>query len=167
MGELKLYQYPEAIDAILAACEGGELTPEQERELDVLLQQDLPAKAASVISAIRHLEMLEERCVSERERLLRIRAVLGRRVTSLRNYVARCMAALGMDRLETELGTISRVANSRPTIRWAWTDREPPEEFTQTKIERRLDGDKVYKAWKAGTLPDGFEVELGESIRIR
>jgi hypothetical protein len=165
-GDLRLYQYASEIDAVLARAEDGELTPELERELDALLE-GVPQKAASVLRVIRHQEMLEEGCQAEITRLRGIKTVLGRRVTSLRSYLCRCMAALGTKKIETEIGTISRVENSRPRITWAWTDREPPADYTRTVIKTEVDPEKVYRAWACGTLPEGFEVERSESLRIR
>jgi FtsZ-binding cell division protein ZapB len=162
--EHKLYQFPEAIDRILAESEDGELTPDQAAALDRVLGK-LQEKVRSVVGVIRHLEMLADGCKDEKDRLASRQRSLSRQVDSLKEYLLRCMADEETARIVTDIGTVSRVANSRPSIRWAWTDREPPEEFQRVKVE--LDGQKAYEAYKAGTLPDGFLVETGESLRVR
>lgn len=161
---LRLYEFPAEIDRILAESEDGELTPEQAAALDLVLGK-LQEKVRSVLGVILHLEMLAEGCKDEKDRLASRQRSLSRQVDSLKEYLLRCMADEETARIVTDIGTVSRVPNSRPSIRWAWTDREPPEEFTRTKVE--LDGQKAYEAYKAGTLPEGFDVSLGESLRLR
>lgn len=166
MRELKLYEYPVEIDAILEASQDGELTPEQERELNLVLSS-LPEKVKSVVAVIRHREMLEERCQSERERLLRLKQVLSRQVQSLKTYLLRCMAHEEVNRVATELGSVSRVVNSRPSITWDDSYGQIPEEFTKTVIETKMDGDKVYRAYVQKRLPPGFVVTLDEHLRVK
>lgn len=160
---LRLYEFPAEIDRILAESEDGELTPAQESALDRVLGK-LQEKVRSVLGVIRHLEMLESGCKDEKDRLAARQRSLARQVDSLKEYLLRCMADEQTAKVVTDIGTVSRVPNSRPSIRWAWVG-DPPPEFTRLKVE--LDGTKAYEAYKAGTLPDGFEVSLGESLRVR
>jgi hypothetical protein len=164
--DLRLYEFPEAIDRILEDLQDGEMKPDQEAELDRLLGA-LDLKVRSVLGMIRHLDSMEERTKIEKERLARIQKTFARRAESLRTYLARCMAHADIARMVTDIGTVTRATNSRPTIRWAWVNEPIPEEFRRTKIVQELDADKALAAWKAGTLPPGFDVELGESLRIR
>lgn len=163
---LRLYQIPAAIEAILDESQDGELSSDQERQLDAILGEDLPARVKSVIRVIRDGELMDKACGEEKDRITRIRQAAQNRVKSWKEYLLRCMAHAEVKRVATELGVVSRCPNSRPTIRWAFAGPPPPE-FTRTKIVVEIDGDRVYQAYRAGNLPDGFEVILDESLRIR
>jgi hypothetical protein len=165
--DLKLYQFPVEMAAILEAAEDGELTKEQSEALDALWEQ-FPEKLASCVSAIKHQEMLEERCQDEITRLRAVKAVLTNRVNSLKMYVLRCMAAAGVEKVETHLGTVSRCDNSRPAIRWDDSYGEIPSRFRKTEIVVKLDSEAARREYdRTGKLPDGFIVELGEHLRIK
>jgi hypothetical protein len=164
---LKLYQFPVEMAAILEAAEDGELTQEQSEALDALWEQ-FPEKLASCVSAIRHQEMLEERCQDEITRLRNLKAVLTNRVKSLKTYVLRCMAAAGVEKVETHRGTVSRCVNPRPSIRWDDSYGDIPPEFRKTEIVVKLDSEAARREHdRTGKLPEGFVIELGEHLRLK
>jgi hypothetical protein len=165
--DLNLYQFPVEMAAILEAAEDGELTQEQSQALDALWEQ-FPEKLASCVSAIKHQEMLEERCQDEITRLRTVKAVLTNRVNSLKTYVLRCMAAAGVNKVETHLGPVSRCPNSRPAIHWDDSYGDIPPEFRKIEIVTRLNTESAYREYvRHGQLPDGFIVELGEHLRLK
>jgi FtsZ-binding cell division protein ZapB len=163
---MKLYEYPESIDRILSEAVDGELTPDLERRLDETLQ-GFQAKVRSVVQVIRHLDMLVAGCKGERERLAERQSYLEKERDSLKRYLLRCMAHEDTRKVVIDLGVVSRVDNSQPSIRWSWSDRDPPEEFVRVKVVKELDGKAAQQAYRDGRLPEGFTVELGEQLRIR
>jgi FtsZ-binding cell division protein ZapB len=163
---LRLYDYPGEIDRILALAEDGELTPELESQLDSALGA-LQEKVRSTVAVIRHLRTLGESCKEERERLQARERSLSNQAEALERYLLRCMAHEEVSRVVTDIAAVSRVTNSRPSIRWSWVDREIPEPFRKVKEVVSMDGQAALEAYKAGTLPEGFEVELSEHLRIK
>ena len=64
----------------------------------------------------------------------------------------------------TPLAVVRIQKNSRPSIQWP-EGGLIPEAFQRVTVT--LDGAKAYDAFKAGTLPKGFEVEHGSHLRIQ
>lgn len=163
--DMKLYQYPEEIDRILAQAEDGELSSDLLAQLDQVMQ-GLENKARSTLAAIRHHEALVTSCKAERDRLMVRAHTLQHFVDALYAYLLRCMASEEVKKVVLDIGTISRVANP-PNPRWTWTDREPPEEFLKRKELVTVDREAVMRAFSEGRLPDGFVIERKEHLRIR
>lgn len=163
--DIKLYEYPDEIDRILAEADDGELTPELLDRLDQVMQ-GLENKTRSVLAAIRSHERQAESCKLERDRLAGRFQGFQKKVDGLYDYLLRCMAHEETRKVVLDIGTISRVANN-PNPVWTWKDRDPPEEFVKRREIVTIDREAVLKAHAEGRLPEGFVIEKKDHIRIR
>jgi hypothetical protein len=71
---------------------------------------------------------------------------------------------MGRDRVDGARFRVRAQQNGRPSIAWAGPLSDLPNEFL--RVEESLDGDAAYRAYRAGTLPDGFAVTTGKHLRI-
>lgn len=161
---MRLYEIRDEILSALGDVEdaGGEMTDEVEQRLDAL-NLALEEKVERIGLYIRDLELEAEKVEAEEKRLFYRRKAMQGRAKWLKGYLMRCLLAVDTNRVKTPLVTFAVQRNSRPSI--TWTRGEIPEQYRRVTVE--LDGTKVYEAFKAGELPDGFEVHYGEHPVLR
>lgn len=161
---MRLYEITDEILAALGDVEaaGGEVTDEVGERLDAL-DIALEEKVERIGPYIRDLDLEAEKVKAEETRLYDRRKALQNRAKGLKNYLMRCLVAVGRDRIKTLLVTFAIQKNSRPSI--VWTQGEIPEKYRRVTVE--LDGTKVYEDFKAGELPEGFEVVYGDHAVLR
>lgn len=145
----------------------GELTPELETELDAL-EEDFSQKVERIALYIRESELDAEKAKHEAERLTKIRKHHESKVRGLKSYLLVVMERHGRDKVDTYKARVSRVANSRPTVRWTGDDyADIPDEFRKDRLIQTLDTDAVLEALNDGEpVPDNVTVERGHHLRI-
>jgi hypothetical protein len=82
----------------------------------------------------------------------------------LKKYLLDCLTASGLDSAKGERFSARVQRNGTPSIAWAG-EGAPPETFVRTRVE--FDGRAAQDAYRAGTLPEGFEVSFGQHLRLR
>lgn len=162
---LKLYEIATAYEMIELALEesGGEWTPEIEAHLDAL-SDSLERKVENIARLIQQHTRTQEAFKAERERLETHEASHRRAAANLKAYLFTQLERIGKDRVDAGIFRVRIQKNSRPSIEWTEDPVTIPEPFRRTKHE--LDGTAAYDAWKAGGLPDGFDVKLGKHLRV-
>ena len=158
---MKLYEITGQL-AALADGLGEEVPADLELQLDAL-SLALEEKAAGCVKVWRTLEAEADGFRGESQRLAKMAGVRESAAARLKAYVARCLDAAGIAKLPSDVGKLSVRTASRPTIRWAG-DGELPTEFA--RIETKLDYEKAAAAFKAGTLPDGFNASQSRFVQV-
>ncbi len=159
---LALYTLTSEFAALADTLTGDEVPPDVEASIDGL-QLAIEAKVGGCVAVWQTMEREADAYRAEAKRLATMAQVRERGAERLKAYVARSLDLAGIGRVVTDVGKVSVSNASRPSIRWAG-DGEPPEGFARVKVE--LDGTAAYAAHKAGTLPDGFTVELSRVVRV-
>jgi hypothetical protein len=163
---LRLYEITDEMLDIERALEeaGGELTPEMEAQLDAVAGA-FDEKVERVCAVIQNAQRTADAAKLEAERLADLSRANAKSAESLKRYLAGQMARLGRNKVATDRFRVSLQNNSRPSIRWTLGPERIPELFRTVEI--KVDGNAAYEAWKAGkVLPEGFEVERGQHLRI-
>lgn len=148
----------QAIDAM-----DGELTPEIEARMDELAAA-LPETVDAVAKLIRERDAEAATYQTEAQRFTAKAKACQATVERLKSYLHHHLNALGLDKVKGTLFKVSIVKNSRPSIKWTGRPEAIPDAFRRVSVD--LDGAAAYAAWKAGTLPDGFDVDHGSHPRI-
>lgn len=159
--ELPLLQ--REIDADLEEA-GGEITPEIQAKLD-RLDEEIGHKVdwVGTVVAERNGEALVYD--AEIKRLQAKKKAVERSVESLKDYLKLTMETMKLERAEGRLHSVTIQKASRSSIVWTRDFDKLPAAFIRTKVE--LDGQAAYDAWRAGTLPEGFEARTSTFPRIR
>lgn len=139
-----------------------EVPPEIETELDALTLA-LEDKAACCVKLWRTWEAEAEGFRGEAARLAKMASVRENAAARLKAYVCRCLDAAGIAKVTTDVGKLSVRTASRPSIKWVGDD-ELPAELMRIRVE--LDGAKAFDLWKAGALPDGFEIIHSRFVQV-
>jgi len=163
---LKLWELSEELDRIgeEIAEAGGELTPEIEEKLDAL-EGAFEEKAENIALMVRNLEATSSAVKEEEKRIRTYRRSLERQASGLKDYLLFFLRRQGVERVEGTRARIRRQANSRPSIRWLGDPESAPEAFRRVRVD--VDTQAAYEELKSGgELPEGFEVERGEHVRI-
>lgn len=164
-GRLKLYELPQAFRQIETEIDelDGELPEDLEARLDLLevaLEDKADAIAALVTQAKAESEMFE----AEAGRLTRRRVIAANRADRLKAYLHQTLTLLRRDRVVGRRFTVRVQRNGAPSIKWTRDIDALPPEFMKITVD--VDAAKAREAFKAGTLPDGFEGGIGTHLRI-
>lgn len=146
---------------------GGELTDELAAELEAM-EGEFTDKVERVALYIRMLERNAAGAKVEKDRLAAIQKANETAASGLKSYLLSIMAQHGRDKIETYKARVTRVANSRPAVRWTGdTYDEIPEPFKRTRVVNTIDADAVLAAENEGqALDPRIEIERGHHIRI-
>ena len=144
-----------------------ELTEEQRNELSVELKKELSAKSTNIIAYIVDSESLLERIKLEEERLANLRKVGENKLARFKEYVQENMKTLGIEKIPTELGTMS--INKNPMSVEILDERLVPNEFKKEKITTSIDKTAIKNHFLAtGELIDGVKIVNDKtSLRIK
>ena len=163
---MRLYDIANDYRVIDAAIDeaGGELSPEQEAQLDAL-DNNLAHKIDAISGLITEAEAYSDALGDQSARFRERAKVQYNKAQRLKKYVIRCLKSAGKRDVKGDLFTVRVGDASTPTIRWT-ADAPIPRMFTRVKEE--LDGAKVQAFLKeGGTLPDGFTVERSQFLVVR
>jgi chromosome segregation ATPase len=161
---LRLHEIPAALAAIDAAIDefDGEIPSDLEAQLDAL-NLAVTEKADHLATLVRERKAAAATYREEAARLSRLASSADAYAERLSAYLKASLEALGLDKVRGTRNVVRIQRNSRPTIRWAFS-QDIPESYRRVRVE--LDGEKAYQRWKAGDLCEGFDVTIGTHLRI-
>lgn len=144
-----------------------ELTEEQVQELGTELAKELQSKSSNIIAYIVDSESLLERIKTEEERLKNMRKNGETRLEKFKEYVKENMEALELQKIQTELGTLSIGKN--PISVEITQEDEVPAEFKQDVITTKIDKKAIAQHFKnTGEIPSGCAIHTNNtSLRIK
>lgn len=163
---MTLYQITNQFLELMDADENG-IPAEQLEKINQELTTALQTKSTNIIAFIKNREALTEGIDEEIKRLQDYKSRVKTQTENFKEYVQRNMDALGIDKIETELGIISQAKNP---ISVEITDAEAiPRNYWKEKTEITLDKKKLIEDFKTtGELIPGVKFNTSKkSLRIR
>ncbi len=160
---IHLYQLSAEFAALADELTADEVPAPIEDRIDAL-NLAIEAKVGGCVQVWRSMEAEAEAYRGEARRLAAMAQAREKAAERLKSYVSRSLDTAGIARVVTDVGKVSVGNASRPSIRWAGADVDPPVNFQRIKVE--LDGAAALAAHKAGMLPEGFEVSLSRVVRV-
>ena len=134
-----------------------------EEELTTLLQK----KSNSVIAYSKNIELAIKAMKEEETRISTNRKTLENRLEQFKKYVKECMEGNGINKIETDLGTLS-IARSPISIEIV-NEEEIPDEYKEVIFTTKVDKKKIAEAFKStGELIEGVEIHTDNTnLRIK
>ncbi len=147
MSDLTLYNITNKFAELMDMAENGELTEEQYNALGEQLALELQEKSSSIVGYVRNSELLIEAMKAEEKRISDLRKAGEKKVEKFKQYVKDNMEKLGLNKIQTELGTLSVTQN--PMSVEIENEDEIPEEFKQQVITTKIDKTAIKNHFKA------------------
>lgn len=164
MQNLKLY---EITNGFMSLNNNEELTEEEKNEIGVQLTEALKIKSNNIVGYYQEEKVLLEGIDAEIKRLQDYKKAVTNRIDRYKEYVKENMQVLGIDKIETELGTIS-IAKSPISVDIIDEDKIPAEYKTivQTiKVDKKAIADNFKST---GELIEGVRINTeNKSLRIK
>ena len=144
-----------------------ELSEEQVQELGTELAMELKNKSSNIIAYVIDSESLLERIKVEEKRLADIRKLGETKLEKFKKYVKENMEALELQKIQTELGTLSIAKN--PISVDVIEEDKLPNEFKQEVVTVKIDKKAIAQHFKeTGEVPDGCIIYTDKtSLRIK
>lgn len=161
---LSLYEITGAFPKLMAQEEMSEEDKNKvEEELTTLLQK----KSNSVIAYSKNIELAIKAMKEEETRISTNRKTLENRLEQFKKYVKECMEGNGINKIETDLGTLS-IARSPISIEIV-NEEEIPDEYKEVIFTTKVDKKKIAEAFKStGELIEGVEIHTDNTnLRIK
>ena len=161
---LSLYEITGAFPKLMAQEEMSEEDKNKvEEELTTLLQK----KSNSVIAYSKNIELAIKAMKEEETRISTNRKTLENRLEQFKKYVKECMEGNGINKIETDLGTLS-IARSPISIEIV-NEEEIPDEYKEVIFTTKVDKNKIAEAFKStGELIEGVEIHTDNTnLRIK
>lgn len=152
-------EYSELIQSIEES--GGEITPEQEAELDRLTALQV-CKADRYKMALDMMDYGEQQCDEWINKFRAKKAAIGRERDRWQRAMLEHMDSLGIDLIEGELSK-TRIMESESV---AADVTKIPEQYRRTKITVEPDKTALKKALKAGEEIDGATLQVLRYVRV-
>lgn len=164
MENFNLYQITSSFPALM---ENDEITDEVKEQIQEELHQLLINKSKNIIGYIRNTDLTIEAMKNEEKRIADIRKSLEKKQDNFKTYVKECMLQSNIDKVKTELGTIS-VAKSPISVE-ILNAEEVPNEFKTVVTDIKIDKKKIADNFKAtGEIPTGIKINTeNKSLRIK
>ena len=162
--ELSLYEITGAFPKLMAQEEMSEEDKNKvEEELTTLLQK----KSNAVIAYSKNIELTIKAMKEEETRISTNRKALENRLEQFKKYVKECMEGNGINKIETDLGTLS-IAKSPISIEIV-NEEEIPDEYKEVIFTTKVDKKKIADAFKStGELVEGVEIHTDNTkLRIK
>lgn len=162
--ELSLYEITGAFPKLMAQEEMSEEDKNKvEEELTTLLQK----KSNAVIAYSKNIELTIKAMKEEESRISTNRKALENRLEQFKKYVKECMQSNGINKIETDLGTLS-IAKSPISVEIV-NEEEIPDEYKEVIFTTKVDKKKIADAFKStGELVEGVEIHTDNTnLRIK
>ena len=162
--ELSLYEITGAFPKLMAQEEMSEEDKNKvEEELTTLLQK----KSNAVIAYSKNIELTIKAMKEEESRISTNRKALENRLEQFKKYVKECMEGNGINKIETDLGTLS-LAKSPISVEIV-NEEEIPDEYKEVIFTTKVDKKKIADAFKStGELVEGVEIHTDNTnLRIK
>ncbi len=167
MSDLTLYNITNKFTEIMEKAESGELTEQEYNELGEELAKELQNKSSNIIGYIRNSELLIEAMKTEEKRIADLRKNGENRIDKFKQYVKENMERLGLNKIPTELGTLSISKN--PISVEIENEEEIPERFKQEIVTTKIDKTMLKNYFKdTGEVIPGVKfIDNKTSLRIK
>lgn len=167
MSDLTLYNITNKFVDLMDKAENGELTEEEYNKLGEELALELQNKSSNIIGYVRNSELLIEAMKAEEKRISDLRKVAENKIEKFKQYVKENMEKLGLDKIQTELGTLSIARN--PISVEIENEEAIPEEFKNIVQTVKIDKTAIKKHFKeTGEVIAGVQiVDDKTSLRIK
>lgn len=164
--KLSLYNITNSFITLFEKAENGELTPEEIQEQGNDLALALKNKSTSIIGYVRNSELMSEAIKNEIDRLTAMKKAVDNRIDKFKEYVKENMQHLEVEKIETELGTLSIAKN--PASVEIYDETLITDEYKKEKITVAIDKTAIKNDLKAGKEVQGARlVEDKTSLRIK
>ena len=149
-----LYKIANSFAELMSKAEDGELTEEEYNKIGEELALELQAKSSNVIGYYQNESALIEAIDNQIKRLQDLKKVKQNNIDRFKKYVKENMERLEIQKIETELGTLS-IAKSPISVEIINED-EIPNEFKQEVVTIKVDKKAIADNFKAtGEIPSG------------
>lgn len=166
MKNLSLYNITNSFITLFEKAENGELTQEEIQEQGKDLALALKNKSTSIIGYIRNLDLTSEAIKNEIDRLTTMKKAIDNKNTKFKEYVKQNMEELELQKIDTELGTLSIAKN--PASVEVYDENMISDEYKKEKVTVTIDKTAIKNALKAGKDVQGARlVEDKTSLRIK
>lgn len=167
MENLSLYKITNSFTELMSKAEEGELTPEEYEKLGEELAIQLQAKSANIIGYYQNENALLEAIDIQIKRLQDFKKAKQNSIDKYKQYVKENMERLGLQKIETELGSLS-IAKSPISVEIINEDELPSEfklEVVTTKIDKKAIADNFKST---GEIPNGVVIHTeNTNLRIK
>ena len=144
-----------------------ELSEEQVQELGKELALELQSKTGNIIAYVQNTDSLITAIKNEEERLHNLRKLAEERLEKFKYYVKTNMEALGLQKVQTELGALTIARN--PLSVEIVDENAIPEEFKQQVVTIKTDKKAIADRFKeTGEIVSGVNIINNKtSLRIK
>ena len=154
---MKLYQITNGFMKLLDEKQTEELTPEEIDKIGEELAVALKEKSTNIIAYYQEQNSLLTAIDEQIKRLQEYKKITKNKIENYKEYVMTNMCILGIDKIQTELGTIS-VANSPISVEIIDVDKIP-NEYKKIVTEVNVDKNKIKDNFKVtGEVIDGVKI---------
>lgn len=166
MNNLSLYNITNSFITLFEKAENEELTQEEIQEQGNELALALKNKSTSIIGYVRNLDLTSEAIKNEIDRLTIMKKAIDNKNTKFKEYVKENMEKLDLQKIDTELGTLSIAKN--PASVEIFDETLIADEYKKEKVTVSIDKTSIKNALKEGKNVQGARlVEDKTSLRIR
>ena len=163
--ELKLYQITNGFMQLADEMENGELTEEEEKEIQEALQNELAKKSANIIAYALNKTSLIDAIDEQIKRLQDYKKTEENKLNRYKEYVKENMQALNITKIETPVGKI-QVAKSPISIDII-DENKIPQEYKTEVTTIKIDKNKIKENFKeTGEIIDGVKINT-ENYNLR
>lgn len=157
MANLKLYEITNGFMKLLDDKETEELTEEEKEQIGKQLVEALQVKSANIIAYYQDQNTILNAIDEQIKRLQEYKKITKNKIDRYKEYVKSNMEALGIDKIQNELGTL-QVAKSPISVEVVDPEKIPPE-YKQEVTEVKILKDKIKNDFKAtGEIIDGVRI---------
>lgn len=157
MANLKLYEITNGFMKLLDDKETEELTEEEKEQIGKQLVEALQVKSANIIAYYQDQNTILNAIDEQIKRLQEYKKITKNKIDRYKEYVKSNMEALGIDKIQNELGTLS-IAKSPISVEVVDPEKIPPE-YKQEVTEVKILKDKIKNDFKAtGEIIDGVRI---------
>lgn len=166
MKNLSLYNITNSFITLFEKAEQGELTKEEIEEQGKNLAISLKNKSTSIIGYVRNLDLTSEAIKNEIDRLTTMKKAIDNKSAKFKEYVKQNMEELELQKIDTELGTLSIAKN--PASVEIYDESMIADEYKKEKVTVTIDKTAIKNAIKEGKEVEGARlVEDKTSLRIK
>lgn len=164
--KLSLYNIKNKFVELFEKAEQGELTQDEIQEQGNDLALALQNKSISIIGYIKNQESFSDAIKGELDRLTALKKSIDNRIDKFKEYVKENMQQLEVEKIETELGTLSIVKN--PASVEIYDETLIIDEYKKEKVTISIDKTAIKNDLKAGKEVQGARlIEDKTSLRIK
>lgn len=164
MNNLSLYEITNAFPKLMEQEDMTDEVKQQiEQELTTLLQQ----KSQNIIGYTKNIELTIEAMKAEETRIAENRKSLENKLKKFKEYVKDCMENNSIEKIETELGTLT-IAKNPPSVE-ILNMNVIPDEFKKEEVTIKVDKTAIKNHFKqTGEIVAGVDIVTDNtSLRIK